>query len=166
MSFPSAALIARQRQSPTTPQALASRSCRSGCAGRRKTESEPSSDGASAAVPSLVAPRYSIRVPETPTKVLCCLCGSAFTAAGPTGHVNDQPVCDLCMLERSLQLGLVLALVAVTRSYGGGWPVDEVEEDHARFELMAFARLYDAKASAFAPARPVDPDWMWPDAGT
>ncbi|MEO1369292.1 MAG: hypothetical protein AAFX50_19105 [Acidobacteriota bacterium] len=113
----------------------------------------------------VAAPLYSIRVPRVASRVCCPICTSSFVAAGPTGHLDDRPICDLCLLERETQLGLVLALVAVTRSYGGGWPQDELEEEHARIELMAFARIYDAKASRFAPARPVDPDWMWPDAG-
>ncbi|MEM8996083.1 MAG: hypothetical protein AAGF23_14950, partial [Acidobacteriota bacterium] len=113
----------------------------------------------------LAAPLYSIRVPREASRVCCPLCAASFVAAGPTGYVDDRPICDLCLLERETQLGLVLALVAVTRSYGAVWPQDELEEEHARLELMAFARVYDAKASSFAPARPVDPDWMWPDAG-
>ena len=66
------------------------------------------------------------------------------------------------MLDHDPQLGMVLALIAVTRSYGRGWPLDELEENNARLELMAFARIYEAQAARFAPARPVDPDWLEP----
>ena len=108
------------------------------------------------------APVYSIRIPKRPEQRPCGLCCRRFLAAGPTAHRDGEPICDPCMLGGEMQLGMVLALVAVARSYGGGWPRDAGEEEHASQELMAFARIYETHASRHAPARPMSPDWPWP----
>lgn len=120
--------------------------------------------GASAEVPGpfLVDPSYRIQVVEASEEVSCAVCGALFIAAGPTGFQDDRPLCDLCMLHREGQLGMVLALVAVTRSYGGASPSSLSEEVADKAELMAFARIYETFASSFAPARPVNPDSLWP----
>ena len=127
-----------------------------------QTFTEPGLELPGAKLVEACAPLSSIRIPDSPGRVSCGSCGRRFIAAGPTGHLDDEPICDLCMLGRDQQLGMVLALVAVTRSYGRGWPVDELEENNARLELMAFARIYEMQAARYAPARPVDPDWLEP----
>ncbi|MEM6797495.1 MAG: hypothetical protein AAF725_26240, partial [Acidobacteriota bacterium] len=81
---------------------------------------------------------------------------------GPTGFQDERPLCDLCMLHREGQLGMVLALIAVTRSYGSASPASVSQERADTSELMAFARIYEAFASSFAPFRPVHPDLLWP----
>ena len=121
---------------------------------------EPGLEIPGARMLEVTAPIHSIRIPEQPGRGHCRLCSRRFIVAGPTGHRGDEPICDLCMLGHDKQLGMVLALIAVTRSYGRGWPLDELEENNARLELMAFARIYEAQAARFAPARPVDPDWL------
>lgn len=127
-----------------------------------RSAAEPGPEFSGGKLLESAAPLYSIRIPTSPGRATCGLCGRRYVAAGPTGHVEDEPICDLCMLERDQQLGMVLALVAVTRSYGRGWPLDELEENNARLELMAFARIYETQAANYAPARPVDPDWLGP----
>ena len=127
-----------------------------------QSTTEPGLEVPGARMLEVTSPIHSIRVPEQPGHAHCGLCGRRFIAAGPTGHLDDEPICDLCMLGCDKQLGMVLALIAVTRSYGRGWPLDELEETNARLELMAFARIYETQAAQYAPARPVDPDWLEP----
>ncbi len=61
-------------------------------------------------------PRYSIRITDSPG-TLCAACGKQETGDGPVGYLDDSPVCDLCLLERTTDLGMALALIAVTRAY-------------------------------------------------
>ncbi len=94
---------------------------------------------------------YSIRVAENPG-TLCAACGKQETGAGPVGYLDDAAVCDLCLLQGSHQLGLVLAVVAVTRAYASVRG-DSEESQAALEELGAFARVYDRVASKSGPAR-------------
>ena len=95
-------------------------------------------------------PLYSIRVAENPG-TLCAACGNQETGAGPVGYRDDEPVCDLCLLQASTDLGLMLATTAVVRAYAetGG----TAEEPQALNELGVFARIYHRIASKSWPAR-------------
>ena len=95
-------------------------------------------------------PLYSIRVAENPG-TLCAACGNQETGAGPVGYRDDEPVCDLCLLQASTDLGLMLATAAVVRAYAetGG----SVEEPQALTELGVFARIYHRIASKSWPIR-------------
>ena len=85
-------------------------------------------------------PLYSIRVADSPGTE-CAACRKQETGAGPVGYMDDSPVCDLCLLERSTELGLLLANAAVTRAYAGTvGPAGERQE--ALHELSVFARIY------------------------
>lgn len=97
---------------------------------------------------------YSIRLPEYPGRVPCARCGLCFRATGPTGHADEEPICDLCLLDCDQDLGLVLGLVSVMRTYASasfGLPENRWE---ALVEVGAFARVYERIAAArFGPAR-------------
>ena len=96
-------------------------------------------------------PLYSIRVAENPGTT-CAACGKQETGAGPVGYLDDEPICDLCLLEGSADLGLILALISVVRAFAaaGGTPEDQY---YALRELGAFAKIYHLVASKSWPAR-------------
>lgn len=100
---------------------------------------------------------YSIRLPDRAGAVECARCGQRFHAAGPTGHANEEPICDLCMLECEEALGMVLALVAISRSYGGAGYATVEERWDALVELGAFVRIYERVAARSGPAREILP---------
>lgn len=101
--------------------------------------------------PALVL--YSIRIPEMPGPVGCHHCGIRFHAAGPTGYADDEPICDLCLLESSHELGMVMGLIAVTRDFGVR-PADSGEDyTEALAEFGAFARIYERFAALSGPRR-------------
>ena len=95
--------------------------------------------------------RYNIRITENPGAV-CAACGLQKTGAGPVGHLDEEPICDLCLLEGSGNLGLLLALAAVARAYA---TTDRAVAEHeeALDELGGFARIYHRVASKSWPAR-------------
>ncbi len=111
----------------------------------------PSSPGGSAQSTVIDERRYSIRIVES-SGALCAACGIEATGAGPVGHRDEEPICDLCLLECSPDLGLLLGLAAVNRAYakGGG---NAAEQQEALEELGAFARIYHRVASKSWPAR-------------
>ncbi len=108
-----------------------------------EADPRPLPEGLSRAVPD--EPLYSIRVADSPG-TLCAACGKQETGAGPVGYLDDEPICDLCLLERSTDLGLMLATIAVVRAYAGtvGTAQDQQE---ALNELGVFARIYHRVAS-------------------
>ena len=85
-------------------------------------------------------PLYSIRVAEDPGTV-CAACRKQETGSGPVGYMDDEPICDLCLLERSTDLGLLLANAAVIRAYAGTVGTAG-EQQEALHELSVFARIY------------------------
>ena len=101
--------------------------------------------------PRIDEPLYSIRVAESPG-TLCAACGKLETGAGPVGYLDDEPICDLCLLERSTDLGLMLATIAVVRAYAATGGTPEQRQD-ALDELGVFARIYHRVASKSWPAR-------------
>ena len=94
---------------------------------------------------------YSIRFAEG-GGALCAVCGRCETGAGPVGCLDDEPICDRCLLEGSHHLGLVLAVVLVARAYATtvGTPK---ERRAALAELGAFARIYEGLAAKSWPRR-------------
>ena len=96
---------------------------------------------------------YSIRAPEAPEEVECGSCGTRFLAAGPTGYADDDPICDLCMLVASEELGMVLALVAVVRAFAAP-PYEKSKHYWAALgEVGAFGRIYERVAARSGPPR-------------
>lgn len=96
---------------------------------------------------------YSIRIPEPSGPARCGRCRVRFSAAGPTGFAEDLPICDMCLLEGSAELGMVMALVAVVRAFGTVKPSDHQDYREALAELGAFARIYERFAAKSGPAR-------------
>ncbi len=123
-------------------------------------ERQPTADSApvhdaSGAAAVAVEPAYSIRVAADPGAP-CPLCG-VETGSGPVGYHGDQAICDLCLLEASPALGVVLGLVAVTRAYGSVEVASTDERRDALQELGAFARIYERFAAKSGPARRILP---------
>ncbi len=96
---------------------------------------------------------YSIRVPQPAGTARCARCRVQFSAAGPTGYAEDSPICDMCLLEGSQELGMVLALVAVVRAFGRVKPSSHGDYRDALNELGAFARIYETFAAKSGPPR-------------
>ncbi len=114
-----------------------------------ETDPRPLPEGLSRSAPD--EPLYSIRVAESPG-ILCAACGKQETGAGPVGYLDEEPICDLCLLERSTDLGLLLAVVSVVRVYATSSGSSE-QHAEALEELGAFARIYHRIASKSWPAR-------------
>ncbi|MEM7356225.1 MAG: hypothetical protein AAF657_35750, partial [Acidobacteriota bacterium] len=96
---------------------------------------------------------YSIRIPEPGGPAHCALCQASFSAAGPTGFAANRPICDMCLLEGSAGLGMVLALVAVVRAFATVQPTRREDYRSALAELGAFARIYERFAVKAGPPR-------------
>ncbi len=96
---------------------------------------------------------YSIRIPVPAGETRCGRCLSRFLAAGPTGFVEEQPICDLCLLDGSQPLGMLLALAAVVRTFGAVEPAREEDYREAAEELAVFARIYERVAAKSGPPR-------------
>ena len=99
-------------------------------------------------------PVYNIRVADTAG--VCPRCGES-TGTGPVGYHGDQAICDLCLLEGSNELGMVLALVAVTRACASVELTSDADRRAADAELGAFARIYESFAAKSGPARRILP---------
>lgn len=96
---------------------------------------------------------YSIRVPREAHEVECPRCGLRFFAAGPTGFCAGKPVCDRCLFEGSPQLGMLLALVSMTRGFARLVPMSELHAEATLEMLGTFAYTYELFASRFGPPR-------------
>jgi len=99
-------------------------------------------------------PTYSIRVPAPSREVDCPGCGHRFLAAGPTGFADDRPICDGCLFGCSHPLGMLLALAAVARLFGGAEPVLSPTYGAMLDDLTAFTRVYAHYAAQWGPLRP------------
>ncbi len=97
---------------------------------------------------------YSIRIPGPVGTVDCPRCQSSFLAAGPTGYAGEVPICDLCLLDGSYPLGMLLALVVVVRTFGAIEPAAGDKYLEAQDHLAAFARIYERVAAKSGPVRP------------
>ena len=103
------------------------------------------------AAPAPSHQRYSIRLAEKPgTPCAACL---EPTGTGPVGFLGEEPICDVCLLRDSPMLGMVLALVAVTRDYGAFEPSSSGQWQAAMAQLGAFARIFERFAARFGPRR-------------
>ncbi len=96
---------------------------------------------------------YSIRIPRPAGSARCARCRVRFSAAGPTGYVEDSPICDMCLLEGSQELGMAMALVAVVRAFGTVRSSSHGDYQEALGELGAFARIYERFAAKSGPPR-------------
>jgi len=96
---------------------------------------------------------YSIQVPEPQRRLVCPRCDTLFLAAGPTGHEAGRPICDLCLLEGSHELGVLLALASTARIFGAFETEDAAEYEQALGDYGAFARIYEVIAARSGPPR-------------
>ncbi len=96
---------------------------------------------------------YNIRIAHEPGTP-CAICEEA-TGSGPVGNRDDEAVCDTCILNESTDLGLVLALVSVTRALGA-IPLKTDEAHEGLAQLAAFARVYEHVAAKKAERRGLD----------
>ena len=62
-------------------------------------------------------------------------------------------VCDLCLVEGSHELGMVLAVVSVVRAYANVAADSPEHHPDALRELGAFARIYESFAVKSGPMR-------------
>ncbi len=95
---------------------------------------------------------FSIRIAGSPD-TLCTACGKQETGTGPVGYLDGEPICDLCLLKRTTDLGLILALVSVIRAYASMGAGTSEAHQEALAELGAFARIFHRIASKSWPAR-------------
>ncbi len=99
---------------------------------------------------------YSVRLPPDEHRAACPRCGHCWRLSGPTAYANDEPICDLCLLTSEQQLGMVLAVLSVTRMYASAAWASPEDHHTALVELGAFARIYDRFAARFGPLRVFD----------
>ncbi len=83
----------------------------------------------------------------------CAACGHEFAGGAPLGLRDEEPLCDLCLLEASPQLGLMLALVSVARAYAVACGKGRKQNPEALEELGFFARVYERIAAKSGPMR-------------
>ncbi len=94
---------------------------------------------------------YSIRLAKSPGT--CAVCRDQDTGIGPVGYLDESPICDLCLLERSTDLGMIIALVSVVRAFATIRSDGSRDYQEALKELRFFARLFHQIASKSWPAR-------------
>ena len=97
---------------------------------------------------------FSIRIPEVREPVSCGRCGTFFEVGGPTGFEAELAICDPCLLDGAPLLGVLLALAALTRSFGAFRSEEAEEQRLALMDYGAFARIYEHIAAKEGPARP------------
>ncbi len=116
---------------------------------------DPSGADPSGGAKLATKPGYSIRL-ATDAGAPCRLC-AAETGSGPVGYRGEEAICDLCMLEDSKELGMVLALVAVARACASVELTSDADRRLADAELGSFARIYETFAAKSGPARRILP---------
>jgi hypothetical protein len=99
-------------------------------------------------------PSLSIRIPTTRESMECGHCGRTFEIGGPTGFEAEKPICDPCLLEGSPLLGVLMALAAITRTYGAFRSEKSEELRLALMDYGAFARIYEHINAKEGAARP------------
>ncbi len=97
---------------------------------------------------------YSIRIADEAGEE-CTTCGVP-TGAGPVGFRDDDAVCDMCMLDGGIDLGLVLVLVAVSRAFGAVPGKDRKAGQEGLAQLGAFARVFEHVMAKRAERRGLD----------
>jgi hypothetical protein len=100
--------------------------------------------------------RFSIRMPTAPGVFPCAICNRFVAARGPTAYLNDQVVCDVCLLERESHLGMLIALASITRLYASFDENDGTAANVAAAQLLAFARIFELFARRCGPGRELD----------
>ena len=111
-------------------------------------------------------PDLSIRMPGASGTVECVACRTGVALSGPTAFRDAFVVCDGCLLRAEPELGMLLAVAAVVRSYGQARPEGLLDETTLRTELLAFARVYEKWAGERGPGRTsLDPS-RWTPGGT
>ena len=97
-------------------------------------------------------PSYSIRMAANRSRT-CAACGEEFTGGGPLGHRDEDPVCDICLFDGCPELGMVAALISVTRAFAAipARAADAALE--ALEQLGFFARVYELVAAKSGPQR-------------
>ena len=98
----------------------------------------------------------SIRIPAKSAIVCCELCSKPFSAKGPTGYYDEQPICDRCLLESESQLGMLVALSSFTRNYARLADEEGPTANEAAGEMLAFARIYELFSARFGSPRGLD----------
>ncbi len=93
---------------------------------------------------------YTIRLAKSPGT--CAVCRED-TGVGPVGYLDESPICDLCLLEGSTDLGMIIALVSVVRAFATVRSDGSPDHQEALKELNLFARLFHQIASKSWPAR-------------
>ncbi len=83
----------------------------------------------------------------------CAACGEEFTGGGPLGHRDEDPVCDLCLFDGSPELGMVTALISVTRAFAAIHARAAGAGLEALEQLAFFARVYELVAAKSGPRR-------------
>ena len=83
----------------------------------------------------------------------CATCNETITGGGLVGHLGEEVVCDLCLLEKSPKLGMAMALIAVNRLYVVASESAPEDSLAALMELGAFARVYEIFAAKSGPMR-------------
>lgn len=101
----------------------------------------------------LAEEQYSIQVPRPQSRLFCPRCDDLFSASGPTGHAAGQPICDLCLLDGSHELGMLLALASAARVFGAFVSEDTEEYRQALADYGAFAKVYELVAARSGPPR-------------
>ncbi len=109
-----------------------------------KQHVDPSNTGA--------RPSYSIRMAANRSRA-CAACGEEFTGGGPLGHRDEDPVCDLCLFDGSPELGMVAALISVTRALAAIHARAGDAGLEALEQLGFFARVYELVAAKSGPRR-------------
>ncbi|MCG8460469.1 MAG: hypothetical protein MI919_29660 [Holophagales bacterium] len=98
-------------------------------------------------------PDLSIRMPGASGTVECAACRAGVALSGPTAFRGAVVMCDGCLLRAEPELGMLLAVAAVVRSYGQSRPEGLLDETTLRAELLAFARVYERWAGERGPGR-------------
>ncbi len=126
-------------------------------AGRRTSEATTNAGTILDRLALLVGiPAYSIRVLRSAGPP-CATCGGE-TGMGAVGHCGDDPTCDRCMLDQCEPLGMLLALVAVTRAYAVTGTVEPGAARESLVELGGFARIFEQVVAKWGPARLITND--------
>ena len=92
--------------------------------------------------------RYSVQINQSPG-TSCAVCKENPSAEGPVGHLNDAPICDVCLLVGAKELGMLVALAVLVRAFADDADNSSTPSDHEESLslLVLFARFYDRQAS-------------------
>ena len=93
---------------------------------------------------------YSVQWFETdPGPCACCGERGGPVGSGPVGFkVDAGPLCDNCLLERNMDLGMLLIMVNVNREFANQPKPDDLSEgDPRKTALMTFSVMYDGAAT-------------------